>query len=457
MNNVATTATQFVRMAALSLVAIVPLVITPWGQDAYSRPKVMVLYSLVGVMLGGWLILRAASRRQWNPTAPELWLWVFVLAAIISSWNTVNSRLTFFGGPGRYEGLLTLMAYAALYFVGVHFFGSKASFHRLVRSVAIVSFPVAAYGVLQLFIPPLFFGEAYTREWYGGLGILRVPSTVGGPVVFGGYLVSVIPLLMVMAMTSRGLARAIWLSGAGVSIVALSLTLTRGAWLAAVVGWTFVVVAVGWSEWRRQIMVGISLAAAVVVAGAVLTTLVATPAQIGARVATTVVTESGSVASRLYIWDRTSQLVRARPLLGWGIETLREIFPYDRESLVRYFGLRPVIIDRAHNDTLQMAVSVGVPGAAAYIAFWIFVIAAALRVWRRESGAGRILAAGWLGALTSYLVQAQFSFSSVAVTPIIWLLAGAACGWEARPAADAIAQTGNRASETPLKEAFIDG
>jgi len=436
MTNVATAATQFVRIAALALVAVVPLVVTPWGQDAYSRPKVMVLYSLVGVMLGGWLILRALSRRQWNPTAPELALWAFVLAAIISSWTTVNPRLTFFGGPGRYEGLLALMAYVALYLVGVHFFGSKPGFHRLVRMAAIAALPVAAYGVLQLFIPPLFYGEAFTREWYGGLGILRIPSTVGGPVVLGGYLVSVIPLLLVLAITSRGVARGIWLAGSCVAIVALALTLTRAAWLAAAVGWSVVAVGVGRSEWRRQMMVGACLVAAVVLAVAVLTTVVATPAQIGARVATTAVTQSGSVASRLFIWQRTVYLIRARPLLGWGIETLREIFPYDRNSLVRYFGVRPVIIDRAHNDTLQMAVSVGVPGAAAYVVFWLLVIGAAVRAWRRESGADRIIAAGWLGALTGYLVQAQFSFSSVAFTPIIWLLAGAACGWEARPRND---------------------
>jgi putative inorganic carbon (HCO3(-)) transporter len=436
MNSVATTATQFVRMAALSLVVVVPLVVTPWGQDAYSRPKVMILYSLVGIMLGGWLILRASSRRQWNPSTPELALWAFVLVALISSWTTVNPRLTFFGGPGRYEGLLTLLGYVALYFVGVHFFGSKRGVHRLVRLAAIVALPVAAYGVVQLFIPPLFYGEAFTREWYGGLGILRVPSTVGGPVVFGGYLASVIPLLLVLAITSGGVARAVWLSGSCVAIVALALTLTRGAWLAAVLGVIVVAVGVGRLEWRRQLTVSACILAAVVLAAAVLITVVATPGTIGTRVATTVATQSGSVGSRLFIWQRTVDLIRARPLLGWGIETLREIFPYERTSLVRYFGLRPVIIDRAHNDTLQMAVSVGVPGAAAYVAVWLLVIIVGVRLWRREAGADRLLAAGWLGALTGYLVQAQFSFSSVAFTPIIWLLAGAACGWEARPRDD---------------------
>ena len=435
---------HLVRVAAVALVVSVPLVVIPWGQDAYSRPKVLVLYSLVAVMLGGWAVLRLLSRRPWTLSAPELAVWAFVLASLISSWTTVNPRLTFFGAPGRYEGLLTLGSYAALYFIGVQFFGSKTGLHHLIRWAALAALPVVVYGVLQLFIDPLFYGEAFTKEWYGGLGLRRVPSTVGGPVVFGGYLVFVIPLLLVLAITARGAFRMIWLAGSSFAIVALALTLTRAAWLAAIVGLVIVAIGVGKSEWRRQRAVIAGVAATVVLAVVLLVTVVATPQQMGTRVASTLATQSGSVASRLFIWQRTFDLIRTRPLLGWGIETLREIFPYERNVLVRYFGLRPVIIDRAHNDTLHMAVSVGVPGTVAYVVFWLLVIAAAVRVWRRESGADRMIAAGWLGALTGYLIQAQFSFSSVALTPIIWLLAGAACGWDAETPNDADAETRQR-------------
>ena len=107
------------------------------------------------------------------------------------------------------------------------------------------------------------------------------------------------------------------------------------------------------------------------------------------------------------------------------------IFPYDRASLVRVFGLRPTIIDKAHNDLLQMAVSIGIPGALAYAAVWGMVVWSAVRMWRRAAGSAGVLAAGWLAALTAYLVQVQFSFSVVALAPIVWLLAGSAAGWEA--------------------------
>lgn len=424
---------HLVRTAAIAVVVVVPLVVTPWGQDAYSRPKVLVLYALAGVMLASWVMLRLVERQAWQLTRSEVALWACLLAALVSSWTTSNPRLTFFGSPARYEGLITLAAYATLYFAGAQFFGSEDRLRRLAVWSGGTGIIVAAYGVMQMFVPPLFAGEAFSRDWYGGLGFPRIPSTVGGPVVFGGYLAFVLPLLLALgAMTART-KRAIWLGGGCLAILALALTLTRGAWIGAAVALIAFAAGLGRSAWRRQRVVFAAVAVAVLLSWVGLVTVVATPAQVGSRVAAIVATDSGSVASRLYIWEQTAALIRARPVLGWGLETLREVFPYDREVLVRYFGSRPVIVDRAHNDMLQMAVSIGIPGAIAYLTFWMLNVAAAVKMMSRARASGRILALGLVAGLIGYLVQAQAAFSSVAVTPLVWLLAGAVSGWEVAP------------------------
>ncbi len=421
---------HLVRTAAIAVVVVVPLVVAPWGQDAYSRPKVFVLYALTGIMLAGWVMLRLVARQDWHLTRSEVALWACLLAAVVSSWTTANPRLTFFGSPARYEGLITVAAYATLYFVGAQFFGSEDRLRRLAVWSGGTGIMVAAYGVMQMFVPPLFAGEAFTRDWYGGLGFIRIPSTVGGPVVFGGYLAFMLPLLLALGAMTAGAKRAIWLGGGCLAILALALTLTRGAWIAAAAALIVFAAGLGRPAWRRQWVIFAAVAVAMLISWLVLVTVVATPAQVGRRVAAIAATDLGSVASRLFIWDRTVSLIRARPVLGWGLETLREVFPYDREVLVRYFGPRPVIVDRAHNDMLQMAVSIGIPGAIAYLAFWLLNVAAAVMVMSRAPASGRILALGLVAGLIGYLVQAQAAFSSVAVTPLVWLLAGAACGWE---------------------------
>jgi hypothetical protein len=65
------------------------------------------------------------------------------------------------------------------------------------------------------------------------------------------------------------------------------------------------------------------------------------------------------------------------------------------------------------------------------VAIWILVLLSAYRLWRRAEGPSRVLAAGLVAAFAGYLVQAQFSFSTIGLAPLAWLLAGAAAGWQA--------------------------
>lgn len=421
-----------VRTAALILVVVLPLIVTPWGRDAYSSPKVHVLYGLTGVMLIAWVISHAIGRSpRWILTLPELPVWAFLLAVLISSGVSANARLTFFGAPERYEGLLAIGCYIVLFFAGAQFFGSARGLRALVVAACSAGVVATGYGLLQLGLPPAFAGEAFIRDWYGGLGVLRIPSTLGSPIVFGGYLCLLIPLWIVLACDPNRWMRVVGLLGAAGGYVALAAAFTRAAWFGAAVGTVLLALTAG-RELARSARAVLVAAVIGIIVGAGVLALTATPQRVVDRVASAGVVHTGSTAQRLYIWSRTIELIAARPSLGWGIETLREVFPYNRAELVRYFGVRPVIIDKAHNDLLQVAVSVGLPGAISYLAVWIAVMLAALRLWRRASGDARLFAAGWLAGVGAYLVQVQFSFSAVALAPLIWLFAGSACGWEAR-------------------------
>jgi len=419
------------RAAGIMLVVVVPIVVSPWGSDGYNQVKALAAEILAGVAVIGWVGAGLTARRPfWRFTAAELPLWAFLLAVLLSSVTSVNPRLSFFGAAGRDEGLFAYCAYIALFLVGVHSFGSHRGLRTLTQAAGITAVLTSAYGLLQAFIPPLFAGEAFIREWYGVPGIARIPSTLGSPVVFGGYLAFMIPLSLALSVARRDAGRLLWLAAACLALIALALTLARAAWVAALIGLVVFSVAAGPSPWRRRVIL---LAAAVVVVASVglLVSRAGPPAAIWSHVIASGDFGSGSVAQRVYIWSRTLGLIASRPWLGWGLETLGTVFPYDRASLLQVFGPRPTIIDKAHNDLLQMAVSIGIPGALAYAAVWGLVAWSAGRTWRRAAEESRVLAAGWLAAIIAYLVQAQFSFSVVALAPIIWLLSGAACGWEA--------------------------
>ena len=423
---------RWTRTAAIAMTITIPVVVNPWGSpDAYIIPKVATLLSLTAAMVLGWGMSWFIARRpRLRITIPEIPLWTYLLFVLLSSSVSFSPLQTLFGVEWRYEGLLVVFSYAVLFFVGVHFFGSASGFRTLITAASIAALFVIAYGLLQLFRPPLFHGEAQMRLWYETIGAPRIGSLIGSPVEFGGYLCVVTPLILVLGLAGTSRGRFVWLSGATLGVAALVMTLTRAAWLGIAAGAVVFAVAAGAAVLRRhrRELVVMTAALAVVLAGLVM--VFVTPERMANRATSAVAMGSGSGGQRVYIWEGTAALIGQRPVLGWGLETLGLVFPYDRPSQVKHFGLGAIIIDRAHNDVLQVVVSNGIPGAAAYVVFWALVMLTAIRVCRRASGPERIVAAGWLAAILAYLVQVQFSFSAVSYTPLVWLLAGSAAGWE---------------------------
>src|SRR5947208_4192261 len=337
-------AASLARGAATVLVVAVPIVITPWGSDGYNQVKALTTAVLVILALTGWIGARLVTGKPaWKFTVSELPLWAFLLAVLLSSVTSVNPRLSYFGAPGRHEGLFAYCGYVALFLIGVHFFGSHAGVRALARSAGIAAVITSAYGILQVFIPSLFAGEAFIRQWYSVPGIARIPSTLGSPVVFGGYLAFMIPLLLVAGLGERGASRHYWFTAACVALVALRLTLTGAAWLATFIGLVVFGIAAGQFAWRRRVIL-VAAAVIVVASAGFLVNRIGTPAVMWSHVIASADIGSGSPAQRLYVWSRTLSLIGMRPWLGWGLETLGTVFPYDRASLVQVFSPPPTII-----------------------------------------------------------------------------------------------------------------
>src|SRR3989442_2279711 len=148
------------RAAGIILVVAVPIVVTPWGPDGYNQVKALTMEILASLAMIGWIGARLATGRpSWRFTVPELPLWTFLLAILLSSVTSVNPRLSFLGGPGRYEGLFAYCGYVALFLAGVHFFGSFAGLRALVRAAGVAAVLSSPLRGLQPLHPPLVAGD----------------------------------------------------------------------------------------------------------------------------------------------------------------------------------------------------------------------------------------------------------------------------------------------------------
>ncbi|HXQ26881.1 MAG TPA: O-antigen ligase family protein [Candidatus Acidoferrales bacterium] len=109
---------------------------------------------------------------------------------------------------------------------------------------------------------------------------------------------------------------------------------------------------------------------------------------------------------RVAAWRDTLQLVRAHPLAGAGLGCFRYAFTAVQSTQLTY------LVDHAHNDYLEFAAELGIPGAALFFAplFWIAfrTLRAALRA---RSRLARSLALGSLGASVALLVHSAADFN----------------------------------------------
>lgn len=124
---------------------------------------------------------------------------------------------------------------------------------------------------------------------------------------------------------------------------------------------------------------------------------------------------------RLFIWSKTLELIRMRPLTGFGIETLGQVMgQYFENDIVQVTG-HHLVIDRAHNEYLHIAVSSGVPAALSYLAFESATLYQGFKNWRYSP-----LLVPLVCSIAAYMAAACFNISVVSVAPVFWIFCGIA-------------------------------
>jgi len=137
---------------------------------------------------------------------------------------------------------------------------------------------------------------------------------------------------------------------------------------------------------------------------------------------------------RWTLWTEAIHLIRQHPFFGYGPDTTGILML--RDGIVLSNGVDAS--DRVHNEYLQYAVSIGIPGLLAWLAFLFMSLRQAIpplfRVQEQNRTKGRtdaIEASVVACAALTYLVSAFFGNSLTYTTPFLFLLLGR-CAAEAR-------------------------
>ena len=113
-------------------------------------------------------------------------------------------------------------------------------------------------------------------------------------------------------------------------------------------------------------------------------------------------------------------MIEKYPIFGVGTDNLKKgIADNLTETSINFILRAKVSIDKAHNEYLHIAVTLGIPALVIYLTLLCMIVFPKLKNILKQEKTFIILS-----AIISYLVQAFFNISTIGVAPLFWLALG---------------------------------
>lgn len=428
--------TQFcgrvIRLEWLLLLAILPVVLFADRLGAAALLLIPVL----------WLARKIATGRFVVPTPLDISILLMGLMVLVSVYATPDPAFS------RPKVVALLNSIGVFYAVGAQTGGSARAMRWGTSAFLAAGFLVATVGLIATDWPAkLLLLSGLAAQLPGQL--LRLPGAELGVHAneMAGVLLWFLPLALVLAAHytadwwrgERNLRRllpcgALWATGLFMAGVLL-LTQSRGALLAFAVALFFLFLT---AIRKRRRLVGLTLLLAVLAIPLlilaeperVLTALI-DPIAGGETLGTTL--SATTLELRMEIWQRAYYAVGDFPLTGMGMNSFRRVAPILYPFITNPFFTDLVADDiaHAHNQLLQTALDLGIPGLIAYLAIWLGSAYMLWQSWRRAADRWlRSLALGLASSLLAFSIYGLTDAVALGARPqfLFWVLLGLVAG-----------------------------
>ena len=439
MNTTYTLVTKLARAFLALFMVAVPLLFSTATIEGFEDLKAaaLILTALAFAALGLVAMMYAKVRPLALLRQPlVLGVLLFALSAIVSAVFSISPRTSWRGAIESRSGLMTILGYVVLFFAARRLGGGR----RLLAGVVLAAAVASTYALVQA-------ARHDPVDWDGTQFFgahLRPFGTMGHANLLGAYLAMSLPLVAYFGLRSMQRRRWVLLPVlaviAGAMAVALILTLSRAAWLAA--GCASVVLLTGWwfGRARRAVAVGFVV---LLIAGSV-----------GALVyerqwmPETVQTALGErrrhlddVAGRRDIWQAGWQIYRDHPVTGSGLDTFRLAFGAKRTAAF-WDKEGEGTPTKAHNEALHILATQGTLGGVALLALLVGLSWTVGRAW--HSAQDRGLVAVLAASVVAFGVTNLFGFTVIATGSLCVVCAGllSRMGEPAGPEEDVVIPSG---------------
>lgn len=409
----------------------------------------MVTYAITVVIVSAWAV-KMITGSGWNirRTPLDIPLTLFLFSQIVSTLFSIDPHVSFWGYYSRFNGgLLSTISYILLYYAFVSNFPKK-NIHVLLTSILSSAVLVSLYAILEHF--------GIDRDLWVQDVQNRVFSTLGQPNWLAAYLVTLIPMTIILSVNSlakgtflfRFLEYGVYLILTLLFTTALLYTKSRSGIIAF-----FCVLAILTAfflfQKEQRVKRGMML---IVTSLLVLVYTIGTPFEqlkilslsslpffkssnqqeyqipVNSSSSLIEIGITGSGTIRKIVWKGAIDIFKNNPLIGTGVETFAQSYYQYRPAEHNMTSEWDFLYNKAHNEYLNFAATSGIFGLGSYTLFILLtLIIFAKRILAEVSGVKNLksperfilgVACGWM----SILITNFFGFSVVIVQLFFFLL-----------------------------------
>lgn len=398
--------TKAITIIITIMMLVVPIAVLP----TETNPLKFITLVSVGAIL---LVLFLINYKSIKIDKKDVLILIFAMLIFISTMLSSDIHTSIFGAKKRYEGMLSLFSYIIIYLCAKRFFKYKNT-KTLLVILYILFILVGTLGIVQYYIkiPEIKLFSKGVAGTFGNTNFMGNFLSIGIPVFSMVYILKnrklslLTSLIIFFGIIACG-ARSSWLAFATFFIILLAyLIQTKN------------------KEYIKR--TGILLVCFTLIFTYLFTAKNSfTKSKINAvksdiTVATTEGITNKMGSGRIQIWKITIELIKKYPIFGVGTDNLKKgIIDNLTDESIDFMLRTRTTIDKAHNEYLQYAVTLGIPAMLIYIGFVLLVLKDNIK--EIETNDMKLIL--YL-IVVSYLVQAFFNISTIGIAPLFWIALG---------------------------------
>lgn len=402
---------NLITIAITILIIALPIAIMP-GKTTYNIPKVWTL------LIGGaiLLILLLINYKKLELDKKDYVILIFAILIFISTMLSSSVKTSIIGEKNRYEGMLAFYTYILIYFCAKKFLQYKNN-RTLLNILHILYISISILGILQYYIKlptndlyPIF--NKGTCGTFGNTNFMGSFISMGIPIFIITYIIkgdkiSFITSLLVFFCLIACRARSGWVAFGIFSIILL----------------IYLIKNKNKKLFKRAVIL--------VVCFIMIFMLLYLPEKSIVKQKINQVKNDVTIAktkglndklgsSRIQVWKIVIELIEKYPIFGVGTDNLKKgIADNLTETSINLILRAKSPIDKAHNEYLHIAVTLGILSLVIYLTLLCMIVFPKLKNILKQEKTFIILS-----AIISYLVQAFFNISTIGVAPLFWLALG---------------------------------